>query len=135
MDDRNTYRNTGRVQVRDSGLFDEDLGHYCNSADADKDGIEDHQDNCITIANGPLAPDVGGNSQRDTDGDGYGNVCDPDFYNSGNVDFADLAYMKSMFFTPDGDADLNGDGKVDFADLAILKSMFLGPPGPSGLAP
>jgi glycosylphosphatidylinositol phospholipase D len=105
------------------------------SDDADKDGIADHSDNCILRANGPLAPDAGGHSQRDTDSDGYGNVCDPDFNNSGNVDFADLAYLKSVFFTPDADADLNGDGKVDFADLAIQKSMFFSPPGPSGLVP
>jgi hypothetical protein len=103
--------------------------------DADKDGISDDKDNCILQANGPLAPDAGGFSQRDTDDDGYGNVCDPDFDNSGNVDFADLAYLKSVFFSADVDADLDGDGKVDFADLAIQKSMFFQPPGPSGLVP
>jgi glycosylphosphatidylinositol phospholipase D len=105
------------------------------SDDADQDGIADDRDNCILQANGPLKPDAGGFSQRDTDADGYGNSCDPDFDNSGNVDFADLAYLKSVFFTPDVDADLNGDGKVDFADLAIQKSLFFQPPGPSGLVP
>jgi hypothetical protein len=73
--------------------------------------------------------------QRDTDRDGYGNYCDPDFDNNGTIDFADLAYLKSKFFTSDTDADLDGDDKVDFADLAILKSMFFNPPGPSGLVP
>ena len=105
------------------------------SNDVDRDGITDDRDNCILQANGPLAPDAGGFSQRDTDDDGYGNVCDPDFDNSGNVDFADLAFLKSVFFSADADADLDGDGKVDFADLAIQKSMFFSPPGPSGLAP
>lgn len=103
--------------------------------DVDQDGIPDACDNCIRIPNGPLAADAGGNSQRDTDGDGYGNICDPDFTNNLNIDFADLAYMKSVFFTPDPHADLDGDGKTDFADLAIMKSMFFGPPGPSGLVP
>jgi hypothetical protein len=107
----------------------------CHAKDSDNDGIPDHKDNCSDTPNGPLIPDGGGLSPRDTDGDGYGNVCDPDFDNSGNVDFADLAHLKSKFFTANADADLNGDGTVDFADLAILKSMFFGPPGPSGLAP
>ena len=105
------------------------------AADADGDGLLDTADNCILVPNSPLIPDAGGNSQLDTDGDGYGNLCDPDFDHNLNVDFADLAYLKSKFFTSDPDADLNGDGTVDFADLAILKSMFFGPPGPSGLAP
>jgi hypothetical protein len=103
--------------------------------DTDRDGIVDIQDNCINVPNGPLIPDAGGHSQRDTDQDGYGNICDPDFDNGLNIDFADLAYMKSVFFTTDPDADLNGDGKTDFGDLAIMKAMFFGPPGPSGLAP
>lgn len=103
--------------------------------DFDQDGVLDHEDNCIRIANGPLHPDAGGNSQLDTDGDGYGNLCDPDFDNSGNIDFADLARLKSVFFTADPYADLNGDDRVDFSDLAILKSMFFGTPGPSGLMP
>jgi hypothetical protein len=94
--------------------------------DEDGDDVPDTIDNCTKVVN---------NEQRDSDNDGYGNFCDPDFDNSLNVDFADLAYMKSMFFTPDADADLNGDGTVDFADLAIQKAMFFQPPGPSGLAP
>ncbi|MDF1554947.1 MAG: right-handed parallel beta-helix repeat-containing protein, partial [Deferrisomatales bacterium] len=103
--------------------------------DADADGVADGLDNCVMAPNGPLIPDAGGNIQRDTDGDGYGNRCDPDFNNDGGVNFADLAYMKSVFLSGDPDADVNGDGGVNFGDLAILKSMFLGPPGPSGLVP
>jgi hypothetical protein len=107
------------------------------SPDTDNDGIADFEDNCILVPNGPLAPDAGGNIQRDTDSDGYGNICDPDFDNQPNptVDFADLAVMKSVFFTADPDADLDGNRAVDFADLAIMKAMFFGPPGPSGLVP
>lgn len=94
--------------------------------DADSDTVSDYQDNCTLEAN---------TDQLDTDGDNYGNRCDPDFDDNLSVDFSDLAYLKSMFFTSDADADLNADGQVDFADLAILKSMFFGPPGPSGLVP
>lgn len=134
-DDRNTYQNTGRADISSAGLADEDLSHYCNPSDKDNDGILDEDDNCVLVPNGPLDPDAGGNIQRDTDGDGFGNICDPDFDGNLTVDFSDLAFMKSVFFTPDPDADLDGNGSVDFADLAIQKSMFFGPPGPSGLVP
>lgn len=94
--------------------------------DYDGDGVPDRVDNCIETIN----PD-----QRDTNNDGYGNICDADFDNQLTVDFSDLAYLKSKMFTPDPDADLNGSGTVDFVDLSILKSMFFGSPGPSGLVP
>jgi len=103
--------------------------------DQDGDGIPDDADNCILHANGPLIPDAGDNIQLDTDGDNFGNVCDPDFDNNLIVNAADLAYLKSVFFTGDPDADLNGDGVVNAADLAILKEFFFRPPGPSALAP
>lgn len=51
------------------------------------DGLTDSADNCIFAAN---------SNQRDTNADGYGNLCDPDF--DGNVDFADLMIMKVEFF-------------------------------------
>lgn len=103
--------------------------------DQDGDGIPDDADNCILHANGPLIPDAGGNSQLDVDGDNYGNVCDPDFDDNLIVNAADLAYLKSNFFTGDPEADLNGDGIVNAADLAILRAFFFKPPGPSALAP
>lgn len=100
------------------------LSAYAQTSDddLDGDGIRNFVDNCV------LTPNI---DQRDTNGDGYGNICDPDFDNSLTVDFSDLAFMKSKFFTSDPDADLDGDRTVDFADLAILKSMFFSPPGPS----
>ena len=106
-------------------------------SDRDGDGEADVTDNCLDVANGPLLPASPGKSQRDTDGDGYGNACDPDFNGDGVVNFADLATLKASFFKTGADlvTDLNGDGVVNFADLAILKARFFKAPGPSALAP
>jgi hypothetical protein len=94
--------------------------------DSDADKILDAMDNCTKVAN---------LDQRDTDGDGFGNICDPDFDGNKIVNAGDLAYMKSKFFTNDPDADLDGNGIVNAGDLARLKSFFFKAPGPSGLAP
>ncbi len=99
--------------------------------DADGDGVEDALDNCTNAPNGPLAPDAGGASQRDTDGDGYGNLCDGDFDGNGFVNYADLAYFRAAFGTADEHADLDGSGgMVNFVDLAIFRALFGNPPGP-----
>ena len=92
-----------------------------DQADGDADGVGTACDNCKLRANAP---------QTDTDHDGYGNACDADLNGDGIVNFADLARMKSVFFTSDAQADLTGDGLVNFADLAVLKSGFFKPPGP-----
>lgn len=92
-----------------------------NAADSDTDGVDDSIDNCVKVENA---------SQTDTDKDGFGNQCDPDFNNDNRVDFSDLAHLKAKFFGTDPLTDLNADGRTDFADLAIMKSMFFGPPGP-----
>ncbi len=90
--------------------------------DADGDGIADASDNCVQEAN----PD-----QRDTNSDGIGNLCDPDFDQSCVVNFTDLSIMKANFFAAgDLDTDLDGDGLTNFADLSITKARFFGPPGP-----
>ena len=94
--------------------------------DTDGDTVFDHLDNCTLIGN---------TDQRDTDNDGYGNACDPDFDNNLIVNASDLAFFKTKFFTSDPDADLNGDGVVNAADLATLKIFFFKPPGPSALVP
>jgi len=95
--------------------------------DTDNDGVFDSLDNCILLANA---------NQRDTNGDGYGNRCDPDFNNNRIVDSQDGALLKAAFgSTAFPDRDLNGNGIVDSQDGAILKSFFGKPPGPSGLRP
>ena len=91
------------------------------AGDLDVDGVPDDTDNCTLVANA---------DQRDTDGDGFGNRCDPDFDQNSVVNFADLARLKQKFFQSDPLTDLNGDGVVNFADLAILKASFFRAPGP-----
>jgi hypothetical protein len=91
--------------------------------DSDGDGVSDDFDNCINVFN----PD-----QQDSDGDGYGNVCDGDLNNDGIVNFADLAIFRQKFGTHEANADFDGNGVVEFADLAKFRNMFGKPPGPSG---
>jgi uncharacterized protein (TIGR03790 family) len=104
-------------------------------ADRDGDGVPDAQDNCRDLPN----PD-----QRDTDGDGFGNLCDPDLDNdlvvrSGDDDavHSDLGRIARSqatgLYVPD--CDLDGDMKVDEADAARA-ALYVGlPPGPSGRVP
>lgn len=92
--------------------------------DSDGDGVFDNMDNCTDAANA---------DQRDTNGDGFGNLCDADLTDDCTVNFGDVAAMKAVFLTADQDADLNGDGDVNFGDLAMMKAAFLDPPGPSGV--
>jgi hypothetical protein len=136
---RNTYENTGWVWVANTAVLDNDLSHYCNPVlDSDNDGVPDFQDNCILKPNGPLIPDAGGNSQRDTDGDGYGNVCDADLNNFGDVvNLSDYSVFRGFFGAPEPlnqqavHADFNGDGRVNLSDYSIFRASFGKAPGPS----
>ena len=94
--------------------------------DADNDSVIDANDNCVVVPNA---------NQRDTNGDGYGSICDPDLNNDLIVQAADLALFKPLFFTTDPDADFDGNGRVQAGDLAIMKKFFFLPPGPSCVAP
>ncbi len=96
--------------------------------DADGDGIADDMDNCTLVANA---------DQRDSNGDGFGNICDPDFNNDGVVNFVDISGWVPFFNTPCGDVDqdLNGDGGCNFGDFSLIPAYFGQPPGPSGLVP
>jgi hypothetical protein len=104
------------------------------ASDKDGDGVPDYQDNCINSANGTLIPDAGGNSQLDTDSDGFGNLCDADLNNDGLTNSLDLGILKQVFFTRESeanfnpDADLNDDGHVNSLDLGIFKTLFHQPP-------
>ena len=112
--------------------------------DSDNDGVPDYQDNCILKPNGPLIPDAGGNSQRDTDNDGYGNSCDADLNNADGqniVNLTDYSAFRSAFGKPvvpgtlTDHADFNGDGVVNLSDYSVFRSSFGKAPGPSGLNP
>ena len=93
--------------------------------DADSDLIPDINDNCLNEDN---------TDQRDSNGDGFGNLCDADLNNDGVINVIDLGLLRTRFFTNDADADFNGDGVVNVIDLGILRTSFFGAPGPSGFA-
>ncbi|MFK8028665.1 MAG: S8 family serine peptidase [Gammaproteobacteria bacterium] len=96
--------------------------------DSDGDGVLDLADNCTLLSNP---------GQRDTNGDGYGNMCDPDLNNDGVVNFVDIQAWTSFFNVACGnvDEDINGDGLCNFIDYQAFGNFFLQPPGPSGVAP
>ena len=96
------------------------------AVDTDADGVDDSQDNCSQIAN-PV--------QRDSNGDGFGNRCDPDLNGDLIVNANDLGIIKALFFGADEDADFSGDGTVNFIDLGIMKAFFFSPPGPGAVPP
>ena len=94
--------------------------------DTDADGVPDRLDNCTLVANA---------NQRDTDGDDYGNICDPDFNQNSVVDPTDFSRLKAKLGTASTHEDLNGNGIVDPTDFSLLKSYLGKMPGPSGLNP
>jgi hypothetical protein len=109
--------------------------------DSDNDGIPDVADNCKFEANGNLIPDSGGNSQSDSDGDGFGDICDADFNNNGVVDSNDASVLFGQFGNNSFDSsfnsavDINGNGVIDSNDASRFFESFGAAPGPSGLAP
>ncbi len=97
--------------------------------DMDSDTICDPDDNCLTKPNP---------TQNDSNSDGYGNVCDPDWDNNGLVGFSDLGIWKShlghTIGTDATDVDVDADEPpgtaVGFSDLAVWKAFLGLPPGP-----
>ncbi|MDJ0865794.1 MAG: hypothetical protein QNK03_06775 [Myxococcota bacterium] len=98
--------------------------------DHDGDGVMDWEDNCLRIPNA---------DQIDTNLDGFGNACDPDYDNDGAVGLGDFNVLRAQFgkndadpdFDPDVDA--NGDGAIGIPDFNSLQRHFGVEPGPSGL--
>jgi len=93
--------------------------------DADSDGVADAHDNCVNTANP---------SQLDTNYDGIGNHCDPDYWNDGTVDDIDFEIFSECYGGSDPHCDLTGDGIVGGVDFGVFTSFHPGPPGASGLA-
>jgi hypothetical protein len=85
-------------------------------------------DNCTLVTN---------LDQLDTDGDGYGNLCDGDLNNDGDTNTLDLNLYKLAHRSEGGDADynvdadFNSDGVINTLDLNIYKGLHRKPPGPS----
>jgi len=129
-----------RLLVLLSALFFVASPAAAQSGDSDGDGTPDASDNCIQHANGPSAPDAGGHVQRDTNLEGYGNRCDPDYNDDGIVGGPDFLLLGQGYGKSQGDPgfdpelDGDGDGTVGAGDLAILQAFFARPPGPSGHA-
>lgn len=108
-------------------------------ADSDSDGVRDNylakQDNCTLVPNGPAIPDAGGNSQLDSNGDGFGNACDADFNGDCVVNGLDVGPFVAQFGTTGPDADFNGDDVVNGLDVGPFVDGFGKAPGPSGEVP
>jgi len=101
-------------------------GTFVFEPDQDGDIVVDDTDNCLVDENP---------SQIDTDGDGFGNRCDPDFNQDGVVGAPDVNFFTTAMASNDPLADLDSDGDVDLDDRTILNSFFGRSPGPSGLCP
>jgi hypothetical protein len=104
-------------------------GPDCGLLDTDSDGTFDWCDNCSATANA---------AQTDGDSDGYGNLCDADLNNNGQVDGGDFV-MLGLYWgqavPPIGAAplavDINDNGQVDGGDFVILGATWGGFPGPA----
>ena len=106
------------------------------AADQDGDGVPDGKDVCRDLPN----PD-----QRDTDGDGFGNLCDADVDNDGRVttswgradrpgDVERIA-IAAQEFAEVPDYDLDGDGKVTKRDVSLAQVTVFLRPGPGAKRP
>ena len=98
---------------------------FCPYSDFDSDGVG-LLDNCSEDPN---------TGQDDTDGDGYGNICDADYDNSGIVGFPDFGQFVGAFGTTDMEKCHHEPIPgciVGFPDFGSFVSMFGTSPGPLG---
>lgn len=105
-------------------------------SDVDGDGVPNESDNCLYLPNA---------DQRDTNGDGYGNLCDADLDGDGvvttswgvvtppsargDVEEIQITVQASGYVA---DQDLDGDSDVDADDVSIASHSLFFPPGPKG---
>ncbi len=96
-------------------------GSVMEPHDSDGDGIPDNLDNCRLTPN----PD-----QEDTNGDGYGNICDCDLDNDDAVGPADFGLFRSAWGSApadlnwDADADFDVNGAVGPSDFMIFRQRW-----------
>lgn len=105
----------------------------CIFPDQDSDYVKDDQDNCLVEQNGPGQSPA---NQTDTDRDGYGNRCDPDYDQDNYVGASDFGIFLACFDDVSTDCagiDTDGDGDVTAADFGVFLTFFGGPVGASGL--
>ena len=91
------------------------LYYPANPPDYDGDAVPDSIDNAYMSSNP---------GQQDTDGDGYGNACDADFNNDGNVNLVDNAIFGQAWHNYNPNCDLNSDNSINFIDNAMFGSRF-----------
>ena len=115
---------TGAVQREEGGYSWRGFAvTVVGDVDTDGDAVADSVDNCPALPN----PD-----QRDADGNGSGDLCDPncpDLDGVSPVNFLDFAALGSVWRNddPNTPADLNGDAAVDLRDLGWLGRYWLRP--------
>ena len=103
-----------------------------STGDRDGDGVLDTLDNCVEVPNGAAS----GGNQVDSDGDGFGNACDPDYDNNGIVSTTDFGVFYDAFIGASANlaTDHDGNGSTSTTDFAAFAARFGSVPGPSGLA-
>jgi hypothetical protein len=129
-------RTIQNVSVNRRITITEDASSCGEGADDDADGVCDAADNCLEIGNGPFDP----SNQIDSDLDGIGNACDPDYDQDGVVTGSDFLILGGTWGLGLGDAgydpnaDANGDDTIGGLDFLAFAGGFGSAPGPSGLA-
>ncbi len=95
--------------------------------DLDDDSVLDPDDNCLLVAN----PE-----QCDTNGDGFGNLCDFDVDGDGVVSLRDVSmeHDAAVATSAAPNLDFDCDGGVSLNDVSLVADAVGLAPGPSGLA-
>jgi hypothetical protein len=116
------------IYIHDRALSHAEVGQLVlGLGDTDCDTVPDAVDNCVFLPNGAIGEPPGALvAQCDTDGDGWGNACDPDVDNSGVIGGADYAPITANFALPGFPLpeDVNCDGVVGGADYAPITQCF-----------
>ncbi len=100
------------------------------AADRDRDGVLDSSDNCLFEPN-PY--------QRDSDQDGFGNLCDADLSGDGLVTTIDFPLFAAAFSSTSADAnfdpnaDFDGDGRVTTVDFVVFAERLGSEVGPGAV--